>query len=64
MDRAAIPGGVDRVLALNVLHELGAEVLRNLGRLLRPGGIAVVADSNSDVERPHPLARQHTCGIN
>jgi hypothetical protein len=31
---------------------------------LRPGGIAVVADSNSDVERPHPLARQHTCGIN
>ena len=60
---APLRGGVDRILALNVLHELGDEVLRDLGTLLRPGGIAVVADWSSDVERRHGPPREHTYGV-
>ena len=45
---------IDRVLALNVLHELGDEALRNLGALLnlKPHGAALFIDWNAEVERP------------
>ncbi len=43
---------VDRVLALNVLHELGDEALRNLGALLKTDGAALFIDWNAEVERP------------
>jgi SAM-dependent methyltransferase len=45
-------GKIDRVLALNVLHELGDEALRNLRALLKPGGAALFIDWNAAVERP------------
>lgn len=43
---------VDRVLALNVLHELGDEALQNLGALLKTDGAALFIDWNAGVERP------------
>ncbi|MEJ2008801.1 MAG: class I SAM-dependent methyltransferase [Acidobacteriota bacterium] len=43
---------IDRVLALNVLHELGDESLRNLKALLKPDGAALFIDWNAEVERP------------
>jgi len=51
-DLAAHKGRMDRVLALNVLHELGDESLRNLKALLGPGGAALFIDWNAAVERP------------
>ena len=50
-DMAAYNGTIDRVLALNVLHELGDEALRNLKTLLVPGGLALFIDWNAEVER-------------
>ena len=49
---AAYKGKIDRVLALNVLHELGDEALRNLKALLKPDGAALFIDWNAAVERP------------
>jgi 2-polyprenyl-3-methyl-5-hydroxy-6-metoxy-1,4-benzoquinol methylase len=49
---AAYKGKIDRVLALNVLHELGDEALHNLKALLKPGGLALFIDWNAEVERP------------
>ncbi len=49
---AAYKGKMDRVMALNVLHELGDEALRSLKDLLKPGGAALFIDWNSEVERP------------
>lgn len=48
----ALAGTVDRVLAVNVLHELKDDEMRSLGTLLRPDGYALVVDWNSLVERP------------
>ncbi len=45
-------GKIDRVLVLNVLHELGDEALRSLKALLRPDGSALFIDWNSEVDRP------------
>ena len=43
---------IDRVLALNVLHELGDEALRDIGSLLNRDGAALFIDWNAGVERP------------
>jgi 2-polyprenyl-3-methyl-5-hydroxy-6-metoxy-1,4-benzoquinol methylase len=51
-DMAVYKGKIDRVMALNVLHELGDEALRNLKALLSPGGAALFIDWNAAVERP------------
>ena len=51
-DIATWKGKVDRVLALNVLHELGDEALQNLKALLKPEGSALFIDWNAEVERP------------
>ncbi|HXP91955.1 MAG TPA: class I SAM-dependent methyltransferase [Candidatus Binatia bacterium] len=48
----ALAGTVDRVLAVNVLHELTDEEMRSLRKLLRPNGYALVVDWNSLIERP------------
>lgn len=45
-------GKIDRVLAMNVLHELGDEALASVRGLLRPGGLALFIDWNAEVERP------------
>ena len=49
---------VDRVLAINVLHEvLGEGALREMRRLLRPDGFLLIIDWRADVERePGPPA--------
>jgi 2-polyprenyl-3-methyl-5-hydroxy-6-metoxy-1,4-benzoquinol methylase len=51
-DIAAYKGTIDCVLAINVLHELGDEALRNLKSLLKPCGAALFIGWNSEVERP------------
>jgi SAM-dependent methyltransferase len=47
----ALEGKADRVLGLNVLHELGDTALRELISLLKPDGRALLIDWNSEVER-------------
>jgi 2-polyprenyl-3-methyl-5-hydroxy-6-metoxy-1,4-benzoquinol methylase len=51
-DLDAHKGKIDRVMALNVLHELGDEALRNLKALLARGGAALFIDWNAAVDRP------------
>ncbi len=48
----ALANKIDRLLALNVLHELGDRALRELGALLKPAAVAVFIDWNAEVERP------------
>lgn len=60
---ALLQGRVDRVLALNVLHELGDASLAELRGLLARGGKALVVDWNGDVERPHGPPREHAYGV-
>jgi SAM-dependent methyltransferase len=58
----ALAGGVDRVLALNVLHELGDRALRDVRALLVENGKAVFVDWNAEVERPVGPPRDHVYG--
>lgn len=45
-------GAADRILAVNLLHEvLGETALLEMRRLLAPGGVLLVVDWRSDVER-------------
>jgi SAM-dependent methyltransferase len=53
-------GRADRVLALNVLHELGDQALKEMRKLLAADGVAVVIDWDADIERPHGPPREHT----
>jgi SAM-dependent methyltransferase len=59
---AALRGGVERILALNVLHEVGDDALRVLRELLAPGGAALFVDWNADVDRPFGPPRDHVYG--
>ncbi len=52
-------GTVDRVLGLNVLHELDDEDFRAIASLLRPDGVAVLIDWNPGVERPRGPDAKH-----
>jgi SAM-dependent methyltransferase len=52
-------GSVDRVLGLNVLHELGDHALHELRALLAADGKAVLVDWNAAVERPVGPPRDH-----
>jgi len=56
---AEFKGEIDRVMALNVLHEVSDEGLRNLQMLLKPGGTALFIDWNSEVERPEGPPKDH-----
>ncbi|HVB79179.1 MAG TPA: class I SAM-dependent methyltransferase [Candidatus Binataceae bacterium] len=56
---AKFDGTADRVLALNVLHEVGDEALRAMAALLKPGAAALVVDWNAGVERPVGPPRDH-----
>lgn len=64
--RAVLPGGMegfrgraDRVLALNVLHELGDKSLKEMGSLLKPGGFAICIDWNAEADRPVGPPKDH-----
>jgi SAM-dependent methyltransferase len=50
---------IDRLLALNVLHELGDRALASLAALLKPQGAAVFIDWNAEVDRPHGPPADH-----
>ncbi|HZO92532.1 MAG TPA: class I SAM-dependent methyltransferase [Candidatus Baltobacteraceae bacterium] len=52
-------GTVDRVLALNVLHELGDDALRELRALLSAGGAALFVDWDAAADRPVGPPRDH-----
>ncbi|MGD0075196.1 MAG: class I SAM-dependent methyltransferase [Candidatus Binataceae bacterium] len=54
-----LKGKADRVLAINVLHELGDEAMRGLVTLLKPEGRALFIDWRGDVERPAGPPRDH-----
>jgi SAM-dependent methyltransferase len=56
-------GRVDRIFALNVLHELGDEALASFTTLLAPGGSALVVDWNADIARPIGPPNDHVYGI-
>lgn len=45
------PQRAQRILALNVLHELGDDALRTMLDLLEPGGVALVVDWRRDPNR-------------
>jgi len=58
-ESARLRGTADRVLALNVLHEVGDEALRAMAALLKPGAAVLVIDWNAGVERPVGPPRDH-----
>jgi len=51
-DMGVYKGKIDRVMALNVLHELGDAALQSVKAMLAPGGAALFVDWNAEVERP------------
>ncbi len=55
-----LTGRADRVLALNVLHELGDDALRDLAALPAAGGCVLIIDWSAEVERPVGPPRDHT----
>lgn len=55
-----LEGAADRILAMNVLHELGDAALRGISRLLKPHGSLLIVDWNSDVDRPIGPPKDHT----
>ena len=58
-DEMGLAASAERVLAINVLHELGDEALQDLTAMLKPGGSALVVDWNSEVDRPVGPPRDH-----
>jgi SAM-dependent methyltransferase len=59
---AVIPergGSVDRILALNVLHEIDDADLVAIRSLVRDDGMALVIDWNPEVERPRGPDAKH-----
>ena len=63
--RPVLPGemelqsSADRVVAINVLHELGDDAIKELAGMLKQGGAALFVDWNADVERPVGPPRDH-----
>ena len=55
----ALANSAQRVLAINVLHELGDEALEDLAKMLTADGLALIADWNSEVDRPVGPPRDH-----
>ena len=58
----SLAGRADRVLALNVLHELGDAALTSLAALLAPNGFALFIDWNAEADRPVGPPRDHVYG--
>jgi 2-polyprenyl-3-methyl-5-hydroxy-6-metoxy-1,4-benzoquinol methylase len=56
----SIKGVADRVLAMNVLHELGDEAVREMSQLLKPQGALLIIDWDSAIERPAGPPKDHT----
>ena len=58
----ALKGRADRVLALNVLHELGDEAIDELAALLKPDGRVLFIDWNAEADRTAGPPRDHVYG--
>lgn len=58
IDRFA--GAADRILALNVLHELGDDALGQIKNLLKPSGAVLFIDWDSSIDRPVGPPKDHT----
>jgi len=56
---ARLRGKADRILAVNVLHEVGDDPLRQMADLLKPGGNILFVDWNGAIERPVGPPRDH-----
>jgi SAM-dependent methyltransferase len=56
----SIKGVADRVMAINVLHEVGDEPLRQIADLFKAGGYALIVDWDAAVDRPVGPPREHT----
>lgn len=52
-------GQIQRVLAVNVLHELGDDALAELAALLAPDGFALMIDWNAATDRPTGPPAEH-----
>jgi 2-polyprenyl-3-methyl-5-hydroxy-6-metoxy-1,4-benzoquinol methylase len=59
----ALRGRADRVMAINVLHEVGDAALDRLIALLSRSGMVLFVDWNGDVERPVGPPRDHVYGV-
>jgi SAM-dependent methyltransferase len=55
-----IKGAADRILVVNVFHEVGDEPMREMVGLLKPGGSILFIDWNAAVDRPVGPPRDHT----
>lgn len=56
----SIAGTADRILALNVLHELGDKAIKEMLWLLKAEGAILFIDWEADVERPVGPPKGHT----
>jgi SAM-dependent methyltransferase len=63
-DAASLSGKADRILALNVLHELGDEAMRQMVAMLKRDGSILFIDWDAGVERPVGPPRDHTYSAN
>lgn len=58
-EAATLASSADRILGLNVLHELGDDALRGLAAMLKPGGRALLIDWSAEVDRPIGPPKDH-----
>jgi SAM-dependent methyltransferase len=58
-DAASLTASADRILGLNVLHELGDDALRGLAAMLKAAGRALFIDWSAEVDRPIGPPRDH-----
>ncbi len=52
-------GAFERILAMNVLHEIGDADIRAMREALAPGGSALIVDWNGGIERPEGPPNDH-----
>lgn len=55
----ALRGTVDRVMAINVLHEIDDDDIATIGSMLAPGGRALIVDWDAGIERTIGPRRDH-----
>jgi SAM-dependent methyltransferase len=53
----------DRILALNVLHELGDEALQDIKQIIKSDGKILFVDWSSEIDRPVGPPRDHVYSI-
>ncbi|HVN28093.1 MAG TPA: class I SAM-dependent methyltransferase, partial [Candidatus Binataceae bacterium] len=56
----SIVGHADRILAINVLHEVGDDALREMAHLLKPNGSALIIDWDGGIDRSVGPPKGHT----